>query len=388
MIFLLFPYGADVSLYYRPWATVWLIVVNVVVFIVTGVHYGLAEPLMLQFGEGIHPTQWLTAAFMHDGIAHLVFNMMFLWPFGLIVEGKIGWWRFLVVYLGIAVCCNLVFQLAMLSATPNYALGASTAIYGLIGIAVIWTPRNELDIAYFIWIIFLLKVGTAELAIMFFGMFYIGLDLISAFLTGFEMGTPMLHLPGALLGLVVGVVMLKKGLVDCENWDIFAVWADRAGEEAPETQVATVSAEELAERTEARHRAALAHIREMIAAENPEAAMKLDDKMRRRSTEWALPADVHKQLVRKLHEQGVWEPSLPLMVDYLRRYPEGSTRMRLRLAQVLITKVERPAQGIRVLEKLPDGSLDDKLEAARRKLLRQAQILRDSGAMELRTEDW
>jgi len=26
--------------------------------------------------------------------------MIFLWVFGLVVEGKIGWWRFLACYLG------------------------------------------------------------------------------------------------------------------------------------------------------------------------------------------------------------------------------------------------------------------------------------------------
>jgi hypothetical protein len=276
----------------------------------------------------------------------------------------------------------------MLGATPNVALGASTAIYGLIGIAVIWAPKNELDVVYFVWFLFRIYTGTTEIAIMFVAMFYIGLDMLSAFWTGFEMSTPVLHLPGALLGLIVGVFMLKRGLVDCENWDIFAVWADRAGEAAPQTQVATITADELADRNQSRHEAALAHIRQMLSAQSPEAALALDDKMRRQSNQWALPKDEHKLLIRQLHEQGVWGPSLPLMVEYLRRYPDASTRMRLRLAQVLITKVEQPAQGMRVLSKIPAGSLDDKLESARMKMLRQAQALREEGAMELETEDW
>ncbi|MEZ6069509.1 MAG: hypothetical protein R3C10_04370 [Pirellulales bacterium] len=94
------------------------------------------------------------------------------------------------------------------------------------------------------------------------------------------MSTPVLHLPGALLGAFVGVFMLKRGLVDCENWDIFAVWADRAGEDAPETQAATVSAEELAERNRARNQAALEHVRQQIISRNPQGALALDDKMR------------------------------------------------------------------------------------------------------------
>ncbi|MEZ6069510.1 MAG: rhomboid family intramembrane serine protease [Pirellulales bacterium] len=145
-----------------------LIAANIAVFIVTLAPNGLGDDLVLHFGNGLHPTQWLTAAFMHIDIFHIVGNMMFLWPFGLVVEGKIGWWRFLLVYLGIAVTANFIFQVAMLGSTFQYALGASTAIYGLIGVSIIWAPKNELDVVYFVWVMFVLRTGTTEIAIMFF----------------------------------------------------------------------------------------------------------------------------------------------------------------------------------------------------------------------------
>ena len=37
-----------------------------------------------------------------------------------------------------------------------------------------------------------------------------------------EMG----HLSGAFWGTVVGLVMLKAGLVDCEGWDVFSLSVD------------------------------------------------------------------------------------------------------------------------------------------------------------------
>ncbi|MCH7591138.1 rhomboid family intramembrane serine protease, partial [PVC group bacterium] len=39
--------------------------------------------------------------FVHFGEAHLVANMFFLWVFGLVVEGKTGWWKYLLIYFGI-----------------------------------------------------------------------------------------------------------------------------------------------------------------------------------------------------------------------------------------------------------------------------------------------
>ncbi len=57
----------------------------------------------LTHGEGLHPVQWVTNNFLHGRIFHLVGNMIFLWGFGLVVEGKLGWWRFLLVYMGIGI---------------------------------------------------------------------------------------------------------------------------------------------------------------------------------------------------------------------------------------------------------------------------------------------
>ena len=53
--------------------------------------------LTLEFGK-FRPWQWLTANYMHADIFHLLGNMFVLWGFGLVVEGKVGWWRFLLIY--------------------------------------------------------------------------------------------------------------------------------------------------------------------------------------------------------------------------------------------------------------------------------------------------
>ena len=56
----------------------------------------------LVLGDGLHPLQWVTNNFMHSGFFHLAGNMIFLWTFGLVVEGKLGWWRVLARVLGLA----------------------------------------------------------------------------------------------------------------------------------------------------------------------------------------------------------------------------------------------------------------------------------------------
>ena len=59
----------------------------------------LYERYALALGDGLHPVQWVTHNFLHIGIGHLVGNMIFLWAFGMVVEGKLGPFSYLLVYL-------------------------------------------------------------------------------------------------------------------------------------------------------------------------------------------------------------------------------------------------------------------------------------------------
>ena len=86
----LIPYGTNAPIYHWPIATVGLIVINVVVFALSIASPESVEPFILAFGDGFHPVQWITSNFLHADIFHLIGNMLFLWAFGIIVEGKLG----------------------------------------------------------------------------------------------------------------------------------------------------------------------------------------------------------------------------------------------------------------------------------------------------------
>ena len=98
---MIIPWGTDAPLYHRPIATVGLIVVNVFVYLMFPT--ALYQDWTLVLGDGIHPAQWVTNLFLHSGIWHVAGNMIFLWTFGFVVEGKLGWWAFMLVYLGLGI---------------------------------------------------------------------------------------------------------------------------------------------------------------------------------------------------------------------------------------------------------------------------------------------
>ena len=143
-----------------PWVTWGLIAVCSLVFL----HQASLTPVegaRLIFGLGMIPATvtgegqlepelvlvppWatlVTATFLHGGWMHLIANMLYLWVFGDNVEDAMGHWRFLAFYL----LCGVIAGLAHIAADPGSAiptLGASGAISGVLGAALILHPKSR-----------------------------------------------------------------------------------------------------------------------------------------------------------------------------------------------------------------------------------------------------
>jgi membrane associated rhomboid family serine protease len=79
---------------------------------------------------------------------HLLFNMYMLWIIGPVVERLYGWWRFLGLYLLFALGASLMtFAVATDPNLDRFAVGASGAIFGLVGVVVAagWVHRPMLS---------------------------------------------------------------------------------------------------------------------------------------------------------------------------------------------------------------------------------------------------
>ena len=148
---MILPYTTDAPLYHPPITTGTLIGLNVATFVMVMTSSVSASDLALSHGDGLHPIQWITSNFIHGDVMHLLGNMMSLWVFGLVVEGKIGWWRMLLLYLGIGVGQCALEQTITLGMSSGESFGASSIIYGLMAIAIIWAPSNEVSCVTLIW---------------------------------------------------------------------------------------------------------------------------------------------------------------------------------------------------------------------------------------------
>ncbi len=86
--------------------------------------------------------QLVTSMFLHDGIWHILFNMLALWMFGLDIERVWGPRRFLYYYFFTGIGAGLLYVVVNpFSWVPS--IGASGAIYGvLLAFAVLFPDRT------------------------------------------------------------------------------------------------------------------------------------------------------------------------------------------------------------------------------------------------------
>jgi membrane associated rhomboid family serine protease len=92
--------------------------------------------------------RFVTAGFVHGGMAHLAFNMITLFFFGPLLEGVLGPAAFLLLYFGSDLFANgLTF--AMHRNDPHYAsIGASGAISGVLFAFCLFAPFAKLYVFF------------------------------------------------------------------------------------------------------------------------------------------------------------------------------------------------------------------------------------------------
>jgi membrane associated rhomboid family serine protease len=93
----------------------------------------------------------LTSMFLHGGIFHLAFNMLYLWIFGNNIEDVLGPLRFIFFYL----VCGLMAHAMHIAADPSSiipTIGASGAISGVMGAYLMLFPQARIMTLMWIFI--------------------------------------------------------------------------------------------------------------------------------------------------------------------------------------------------------------------------------------------
>jgi rhomboid family protein len=134
------------------------------------------------------PPWWatvITSMFMHGGILHIAFNMLFLWIFGNNVEDSMGRPRFLLFYLLAGIVAAYAQALLSVNSTEP-AIGASGAIAGVLGGYLLLYPRARvLTVVIIIFFVTLIEIpAVIMLGIWFLLQFLPAVGQVTTHATG------------------------------------------------------------------------------------------------------------------------------------------------------------------------------------------------------------
>lgn len=166
-------------------AALWLCAICIVMFIVQLTVGGFTESLLLNGESFVQPWRFVTSIFLHGSITHLLYNLFALGLFGSILERLIGTRRFLLLFFATGIGASLASVFFY-----DAALGASGAIFGVIGALIVIRPGLPVF------------VFGLPMPIFVAGIIWAAGDVIGVFLPS---GVANLaHLSGLALGLVIG----------------------------------------------------------------------------------------------------------------------------------------------------------------------------------------
>lgn len=164
-------------------------------------------PMMALSRDGIAEGAWwqfLTHAFLHGNLFHLMVNMVALWFTGPILEELLGGWRYLLLYLVAAVTGGILQTYS--SPQSIDLVGASGAVCGLLTGFATLLPHRE--ITALIFFVIPVRMKAARL-----GWLVVIVSLV-CWLLHIEDGIGHLaHLGGAIAGFVVCQTYRKMGFM-------------------------------------------------------------------------------------------------------------------------------------------------------------------------------
>lgn len=208
-MFLLLPYKVDVQSSRKPFANYLVMVAMVAAF---ALQMTCPQEKVDRFvldgwsAVGLFGHMWL-----HVGYGHIIGNLVFLWVFGNAVCSKLGNILYLHVYIGAGLMAGIVHLLF----DDRMAVGASGAIFGIIGTYLLLYPFNSIKCLF--W--FLAYVRRFKIAGFWIILLWVILNIIGA-VSGYTGGAAYFaHIGGFVGGIVLTIILLKSKLVTRDSMD-------------------------------------------------------------------------------------------------------------------------------------------------------------------------
>ena len=385
------PIATSIKPKQTPYMNYFIIAANVVVFLLS-MHLVMdprtgksvldlrpwAEPFMLLSD---YPSIWqfVTYAFLHGGLMHIIGNMFFLYMFGNNVNDKLGHIGYLCFYLGGAVFSGIGYTLI----SSNPILGASGAVAAVTGAYLVLFPKTLVTVVY--WFIF---IDTVEIRAMYFIAFkLIFWDNILAADPNQNIAYNA-HLAGYAFGILAIMGLLSVGLIDGgynDLWYMIRQWNRRRGfrdavsdgydPHQPNTVRKTVSSHVEDTPAVSPQQQQVMDFRSRISgamySRNPNQAAALYLELMEIDPSQILPRQLQLDIANQLMAEGKWQTSADAYQKFLAQYSsyEHAEQVHLMLGLLYGRYLNRPQEAMEHLNKAKD-----KLSDADQKTMCQQEI--------------
>lgn len=207
---MIIPYSTEVLIKKWPFSNLAIMggcIVSFVVLLAGGISLPVLEAMVL---TGWNPVGLIGHQFIHAGLWHLLFNMLYLWVFGNAVCEKIGNLAYAGTFLLAGVAAGGIHNI--MDGDP--AVGASGAINGIVGLYLVLYPINRINCFYWFF-----RPGTFDISGFWLIIFWLMVDVWHAF-SGAETGIAYwAHVGGFLSGFSIGILFLKTGVAKMARYD-------------------------------------------------------------------------------------------------------------------------------------------------------------------------
>jgi len=143
------------------------------------------------------PWTFITAVFLHGGFSHLFVNMFVLLMFGIFLESRVGRRNYLLIFFLAGIVGNVSYML-LTPGSATIGLGASGAIYGLMGALVVLLPF----MVVYVW-------GMVPMPLLFVAVLWALGDIFGLFTPADNIGHEA-HLAGLVIGLLFGFYLRQQ----------------------------------------------------------------------------------------------------------------------------------------------------------------------------------
>jgi len=153
----------------------------------------------------MQPWTIISYMFLHEGFLHIIFNLLFLYWFGLLVQEYLGSRKLVNLYILGGIAGGLLYMI-LYNIAPYFSdkvdgalmLGASAGVYAIVVAAATLRPDTQFQ---------LLLIGPVK--IKYIAIFYVLVAFANS--AGANAGGELAHLGGAAMGFVY-ILQLNKGI--------------------------------------------------------------------------------------------------------------------------------------------------------------------------------